>query len=109
MWRLAPGQRLLHRCWNGECVIYNDLSGDTHLLDEFTFELLRLLQSGPHTAPALADALGLDAAEGALHDGLVGHAFADGAAETDPDAARSVLGDALAELMALHLVDPLAC
>lgn len=98
-WRLAPGQRLLHRCWDGECVIYNDLSGDTHLLDEFTFELLQLLQATPHTAAALAAALGLDATDDCRQ------------AEADADAGidRTLLGAALDELMALHLVDHPPC
>jgi PqqD family protein of HPr-rel-A system len=109
IWCLAPGQRLLHRCWEDECVIYNDLSGDTHLLDEFTWELLRLLQAAPQTTPTLAEALGLDIADGVLPDGFLGHAFADGPNGPDPDGGRSLLGTVLAELMALHLVDHLAC
>ena len=46
-WRLAPGQHLLHRCWDGECVLYNDLSGDTHLLGEPAIDLLLALQANP--------------------------------------------------------------
>lgn len=100
IWRLAPGQRLLHRCWDGECVIYNDLSGDTHLLDDFTFELLRLLQAAPQSAPALAAAVGLDPEDAILPVRLD---------DPDPDAERSLLGGALAELGALHLVEAQAC
>ena len=100
IWRLAPGQSLLHRCWDGECVIYNDLSGDTHLLDEFTFELLRLLQAMPQTAPVLAAALGLDAAGAGLPDGL---------ADTGPDADMTLLDGALIELTALHLIEHQPC
>ena len=109
IWRLAPGQRLLHRCWDGECVIYNDLSGDTHVLDEFTFELLRLLQARPQTAPALAAALDLDAADGALPDSMAAQAFPGGLAEIDPDSDKTLLGGILAELTALHLVEHQAC
>ena len=109
IWRLAPGQRLLHRCWDGECVIYNDLSGDTHLLDEFTIELLRLLQAVPQTAPSLAVSLGLDAADGILPEGLIGHAFPGGVADAKPDVNRTLLGDALYELTALHLVEHQPC
>ena len=109
IWRLAPGQRLLHRCWDGECVIYNDLSGDTHLLDEFTFELLRLLQAVPQTGSSLAASLGLDAADGILPDGLIGQTFSGDLADANPDVGRTLLGDALAELTALHLVEHQAC
>ena len=61
IWRLAPGQRLQYRCWDGECVLYNDLSGDTHLLDEFALALLEQLRSGPQAAAQLAAAFELDA------------------------------------------------
>jgi PqqD family protein of HPr-rel-A system len=60
IWRLAPGQRLLYRCWDGECVLYNDLSGDTHLLDEFALALLEQVQRAPQAAAQLAAAFGLD-------------------------------------------------
>ena len=82
-WRLAPGQRLLHRCWDGECVLYNDLSGDTHLLGEFALALLQLLQAGPQPVSWLA----LEA--GALPDG--------------------VLHTILTDLAALHLIDSTPC
>ena len=108
IWRLAPGQRLLHRCWDGECVIYNDLSGDTHLLDDFTFDLLRLLQAMPQTALALARALEVDAPNEEQPDG---QAQAD--ADPDPDpglhADRTPLGGTLAQLAALHLGEQQAC
>lgn len=41
-WRLARGQHLRHYQWGGEFVLYNDLSGDTHLLGS---EAMRLLQA----------------------------------------------------------------
>jgi PqqD family protein of HPr-rel-A system len=90
IWRLAPGQRLQYRCWDGECVLYNDLSGDTHLLDEFALALLEQLQRAPQAAAQLAAAFGFDP-DAALAD----------------DAA--VLHDVLADLAALHLVDVLPC
>lgn len=95
IWRLAPGQRLQYRCWDGECVLYNDLSGDTHLLDEFALALLEQLQRAPQAATQLAAAFGLDP------DAAAG-----------PDAAHesaAVLDDVLADLLALHLVDTSPC
>ncbi len=45
-WRLVPGQALLHRGWDGAFVLYNDLSGDTHLLSEDAMTLLLALRDG---------------------------------------------------------------
>jgi PqqD family protein of HPr-rel-A system len=97
IWRLVPGQRLLYRCWDGECVLYNDLSGDTHLLDEFALALLEQVQRAPQAATQLAAAFGLDPAS-------------DLAAGTDaPHADAAVLHDMLADLAALHLVEAIPC
>jgi PqqD family protein of HPr-rel-A system len=97
IWRLAPGQRLQYRCWDGECVLYNDLSGDTHLLDEFALALLEQLGRAPQAAAQLAAAFGLDSQTDA----------ADAAHATHNHAA--VLHEVLADLVALHLVDTLPC
>jgi hypothetical protein len=61
-WRLVPGQALLHRGWDGAFVLYNDLSGDTHLLTDDAMTLLLALRDGDVTpeelaAPELADLL----------------------------------------------------
>ncbi|MBC7686066.1 MAG: HPr-rel-A system PqqD family peptide chaperone [Bdellovibrionales bacterium] len=76
MWRLTPGQRLRLRGFGDESVLYNDLSGDTHLLGGSAIHLLELL--GQHQAPdqmlldSLATAIGcargdaFDAEAGAL-------------------------------------------
>ena len=59
MWRLKPGQRLaLHDFPDGdESVLYNTLSGDTHLLGAAAIELLHLLQAGPADDAMLRTAL----------------------------------------------------
>jgi len=61
-WRLVPGQALLHRGWDGAFVLYNDLSGDTHLLSDDAMTLLLALRDGDVApeelaAPELADLL----------------------------------------------------
>lgn len=56
-WRLSAGQRLRRRQWDGECVLYNDLSGDTHLIGPDALQLLLALQERPAGADALARAL----------------------------------------------------
>ena len=44
------------RTWDGEVVVYNPLSGDTHLLDVLTGDLLRVIIAGPATVSALREA-----------------------------------------------------
>jgi PqqD family protein of HPr-rel-A system len=88
-WRIAPGQTLRRREWQGEHVLYNDLSGDTHLLPDSTVHLLLALQQAPAAAPALAAVL---AAEFEADEGEI-------------DAAA--VEELLAELAALALVEPL--
>ena len=68
-WRLTPGQQLRRRQWDGECVLYNDLSGDTHLLGADALELLLALLAGPADAGALARGL---LAAGLEADGVAG-------------------------------------
>jgi PqqD family protein of HPr-rel-A system len=57
-WQLVPGQLLVHREWDGEYVLYNDLSGDTHLIDSVALRVLQALQRAPATEAALASVLG---------------------------------------------------
>lgn len=54
-WRVVPGQSLLYRSWDGQAVIYNDVSGSTHLLDDATLELLHALRDGELSPDELAD------------------------------------------------------
>ncbi|TWI63001.1 PqqD family protein of HPr-rel-A system [Pseudoduganella lurida] len=61
-WRLVSGQTLLHRGWDEACVLFNDLSGDTHLLTAEAMVLLLALRDGDIdadelSAPELAEPL----------------------------------------------------
>jgi PqqD family protein of HPr-rel-A system len=56
-WRLMRGQSLAYRCWNDETVLYNDLSGATHLLGPAALCLLEALRPGPAAVAALASRL----------------------------------------------------
>lgn len=58
MWHLAPGQQLRHWSSGEEYVLYNDLSGDTHLLGEPALHVLSFLQHSSADEAAIADALG---------------------------------------------------
>jgi PqqD family protein of HPr-rel-A system len=82
MWRIRSGQELLHRCWDHECVLYNNLSGSTHLLDPATIDLLACLAEQAMSPAALVD-------EGYAEAG-------------DIDAL-------LRDLELLHLIEPLPC
>jgi PqqD family protein of HPr-rel-A system len=61
VWRLTPGQTLLRHGWDGEYVLYNDLSGDTHLLNATACAVLQQLQDGPCAAATLGRTCALDA------------------------------------------------
>ena len=66
-WRAVPGQALHHHGWDDEFVVYNNLSGETHLLDGGAMQLLRAVADAPGDTAALAArlaaALGLDQQE----------------------------------------------
>lgn len=79
MWRVREGQSLAHRCWDEECALYNDLSGDTHLIERPTLELLLDLAAQPQSVAQL-----LDAGYGEPHD----------------------IESALRQLQLLHLIEP---
>jgi PqqD family protein of HPr-rel-A system len=56
-WRAISNVALHFRAWDDEIVVYNSLSGDTHLIDSATAQLLHLLQTAPADAATLAKAL----------------------------------------------------
>ena len=87
MWRVTPGQALACREWDGEAVLYNDLSGNTHLLDGAALDLLHALRDQPADAATLAARLAdhVDAGD----DDLV-----------------SLIDDMLATLAGLDLIEP---
>ena len=69
MWRVIKGQTLAARQWDDELVVFNSLSGATHLLGPGAALLLGLLQEGPASEATLAAAL---QAEFALDEAEVG-------------------------------------
>jgi PqqD family protein of HPr-rel-A system len=56
-WRLASAQALHFRSWGDEFVVYNSLSGDTHLLGQVAAHVLTKLQETPLETPILAESL----------------------------------------------------
>ncbi len=57
MWHITPGQALRFRQFDDEFVLFNDLSGDTHLLGDSAMHLLSVLQHGPAARAALLASL----------------------------------------------------
>ena len=58
MWRLIPGQSLQYRAWDDEFVLYNNLSGDTHLLGASAMHILLTLQRAASDEEAMTESLG---------------------------------------------------
>lgn len=87
MWRLTPGQALACREWDGEAVLYNDLSGSTHLLDGAALDLLYALRDEP--------------ADSALLAGRLADRFDAGGGDL-----VSLIDDMLAALAGLDLIEP---
>jgi PqqD family protein of HPr-rel-A system len=56
-WRALPDSALHVRSWEDEFVVYNSLSGDTHLLGSAAAQILLKLQQAPSDAVALAQSL----------------------------------------------------
>ena len=90
-WRITPGQALRFRQFDDEFVLYNDLSGDTHLLGDSGMHMLSVLQHGPAARTALLASLAA-------------------ALACAPDAALEVETDALlASLAGFFLIEERAC
>ena len=90
MWRVIPGQLLVYRCWDDEAVLYNDLSGATHLLGPAALCVLEALRDGPAPEAALGAAL---LAEFDIDDSQV----------------SDELAGLLDSLARLDLIEPFAC
>lgn len=98
---MTEGQCLRRREWDGEAVLFNDLSGATHLLSPVALWLLERLEAGPDDIHGLAAALDAELAAEAAGDGA---AATDAAA--DPAADRDRLAELLGDLHALDLIEP---
>jgi len=55
--RVMAGQALTRREWDGEAVLFNDLTGATHLLSGTALRVLKRLQIAPGDAVMPAHAL----------------------------------------------------
>lgn len=57
MWQVSSGDALHIRSWNDEFVVYNTLSGDTHLLGSSAAHVLLKLRQTASDAVTLATSL----------------------------------------------------
>jgi PqqD family protein of HPr-rel-A system len=53
-WQLHPAQSLRLRCWDDEAIVYNDCSGDTHLVSASAADVLTRLAQCPADEASLA-------------------------------------------------------
>ena len=53
-WRLPAGADVAWRCWDGDYVVFNPLSGNTHCLDIVTGEVLKAVMEGDGEASSIA-------------------------------------------------------
>ncbi len=53
VWKVSGAGKLHWRCWDGDYVVFNPLSGDTHLLDVVAGGVLMNILAGPSTTDAL--------------------------------------------------------
>jgi PqqD family protein of HPr-rel-A system len=56
-WRTIRDDALIFRAWDDEVVIYNALSGDTHVIDATAAQILQALQQSPSDVQTLAQLL----------------------------------------------------
>lgn len=56
-WRTRPAEGLMWEMWESEYSLFNPASGETHLIDELTAEVLRRASDRPITVHDLATEL----------------------------------------------------
>src|SRR3546814_5005735 len=56
-WQISHQRAGIWRRWDGEVVVYDDVSGDTMKLDAIVSEVLRLMLDGPVTADQVTERL----------------------------------------------------
>ena len=57
LWTCTPPGRFLIREWDGESVIFDLFSNDTHACDRLATALIRELSDGPSTAARISQVL----------------------------------------------------
>jgi PqqD family protein of HPr-rel-A system len=105
-WQLVPGQHLQHRRHEDSAVLFNALSGDTHLIALSTLDLLLVLREHPGAdAARLLELLGSSAA--AAGEKPTNASAQEGGTADLLDPLEGLLAE-LAELDLIETVDALA-
>ncbi len=68
VWRLHAQARLHWRQWDDEWTVFDDGSGQTHLMDALTAMAVMALELEPASVPQLAARFVEEAGEGASHE-----------------------------------------
>jgi PqqD family protein of HPr-rel-A system len=63
-WQVLSIGALKLRSWDDECVVYNCLSGDTHLIGPLAVRILTQLLQAPADTASLADGLQYEPIDG---------------------------------------------
>ena len=58
IWRIPADQEILWRHWEGDYVIFNSLSGETHILDIVSGKVLKRIMNGPSTTEDIRSEIG---------------------------------------------------
>jgi PqqD family protein of HPr-rel-A system len=58
VWTCTPPGRFLFREWDGECVVFDLLSNDTHACDLLTTAIMHELRASPSVLPHLTHVIG---------------------------------------------------
>ena len=58
-WTVSPPRQLLWRSWDEELVVFDPLSGDTHVLNPLAAEVLQVLESQAMDGEGLSQHLAL--------------------------------------------------
>jgi PqqD family protein of HPr-rel-A system len=87
-YRIYSLSRLLWKIWDDEFIVYHPVSGDTHLLDHVSGEILKIIESMPATRPDLASHISIKYGM-SLDEKL-----------------NEYIGELLVKLRELHLIEP---
>ncbi len=58
IWHIPADQEIFWRHWEGDYVIFNSLSGETHILDIASGKVLRRIMNGPSTTEDIRSEIG---------------------------------------------------
>ena len=106
MWRVLHASALHWRAWDGECVLYHTLSGDTHRLNHLAARALELLAATPMSAEQLTHRLSAAGDGDERNSAEPSSSERSGVVEPAHSLSRTTLDELLVRLRALGLIEP---